>query len=297
MSMQAGFSAVLHVFAPAKINLCLHVTGQRADGYHLLDTLVGFADVGDVVTMQRGAPDMRITGVEGAQLYGENIISAVLNAFGGAQVAVHLHKNLPIASGIGGGSSDAAAAYRGLCALLGRAAAPSDMAQLLKIGADVPMCVQAQPARVQGIGEQITPLPNLAPLHAVLVNPRVHVPTPSVFKALQIKENSPTDPLPQGLSGAAELIAYLAAQRNDLQPPAISMAPVIADVLAALAKTDAALVRMSGSGATCFGIYRSAGAATAASADLLKAQPKWWVAPCTINGHADITPQVIRATT
>jgi 4-diphosphocytidyl-2-C-methyl-D-erythritol kinase len=289
--MQAGCSAVLRVFAPAKINLCLHVTGQRTDGYHLLDTLVGFADVGDVVTMQRGAPEMRVTGDEGAQLRGENIISAVLNAYGGAQVAVHLQKNLPIASGIGGGSSDAAAAYRGLCALLGRAPAPSDIAQLLAIGADVPMCVQAQPARVQGIGEQITPLPNLAPLHSVLVNPRVHVPTPSIFKALTKKENSAIEPLPQRLGDAAELIAYLAAQRNDLQHPAISMAPVIADVLSALAKTHAALVRMSGSGATCFGLYCSASAATAASAELSKAQPKWWVAPCTINGALDVRPQ------
>lgn len=295
--MRVGYSAVLRVFAPAKVNLCLHVTGQRADGYHLLDTLVGFADVGDFVTLRLGASGMHITGNEATHLTGENIILRVLAAFGAEHVAVELQKNLPIASGIGGGSSDAAATYRGLCTLLRRPPQPSDMAQLLAIGADVPMCAAALPARVQGIGEHITPIPKLATLHAVLVNPRVHVATPLIFKALIEKNNSAIAPMPHALEDAAILTNYLAAQRNDLQRPAILAAPIIADVLAALAQNGADLVRMSGSGATCFGLFADAAQAAQAAQNLRAAHSDWWIAPCKINSGADITPQVIRATT
>jgi 4-diphosphocytidyl-2-C-methyl-D-erythritol kinase len=300
---KAGCNAVLRVFAPAKINLALHVTGQRSDGYHLLDTVVGFADVGDWVTVMRGATGVRVQGPEAAALSGENIISRVLTQFGAKDVAVVLDKHLPIASGIGGGSSDAAAAYRGLCAmpegraLLGRGARAADMAQLLAIGADVPMCAAAQPALVRGIGEQITPLPNLARLHAVLVNPRVHVPTPQIFKALARKDNPALPPLPHSMADGAALTAWLGAQRNDLQPPAIVAAPVIADVLAAIAGAGAALARMSGSGATCFGLYPSAADAARAAGQIIQSQPNWWVVACQINGSVDISPQAIRATT
>ncbi len=283
---------MLRVFAPAKINLCLHVTCQRADGYHLLDTIVGFADVGDWLTLSRGgAGQVHLSGPEAGQLSGENIITQTLAAFGAQDVDVHLEKNLPVASGIGGGSSDAAAAYRGIIALQGYAAGGADAAKLLAIGADVPMCAGAIPAHVQGIGEAITPLPNLAPLHAVLVNPRQHVATPQVFRALHSKQNAALPSLPKRLDDPATLLEWLRAQRNDLQAPAIAAAPIIADVLAAIAATGAGLTRMSGSGATCFGIYHSASAAAAARADLSRAQPNWWVAPCTINGALDVQPQ------
>lgn len=289
---------MLRVFAPAKINLCLHVTGQRADGYHLLDTIVGFANVGDWLTLTRGgAGQVHLSGPEAGQLSGENIITQTLAAFGAQDVDVHLEKNLPVASGIGGGSSDAAAAYRGVIALQGRAAGGADAAKLLAIGADVPMCAGAIPAHVQGIGEAITPLPNLAMLYAVLVNPRQHVATPQVFRALHSKQNAALPSLPKRLDDAATLMDWLAAQRNDLQAPAIAAAPVIAEVLAAIAATGAGLTRMSGSGATCFGVYETASAAQAASAQICAQNPDWWIAPCQINSGVNVAPQAMRATT
>jgi 4-diphosphocytidyl-2-C-methyl-D-erythritol kinase len=291
---------MLRVFAPAKVNLCLHVTGQRADGYHLLDSLVAFADVGDWLTLRRAsAAEVQVVGPEAAALVqgGVNIISQTLARFGVQDVAVQLEKHLPVASGIGGGSADAAATYRGLCALLGRAALTQDAADLLALGADVPMCVPAKPARVQGIGERITPLPNLPALSAVLVNPRQPVSTPAVFRALPQKQNPGLAPMPPHFADAAALMAWLAQQRNDLQPPAQTIAPVITGALAALAQSGAALARMSGSGATCFGLYPSAPAAQAAAHSLRSQQPQWWIAPCTLNGPLDIAPQAIRATT
>lgn len=289
---------MLRVFAPAKINLCLHVTGQRADGYHLLDTVVGFADVGDWLTLlQGGAGRVHVSGPEAGALLGENIITQTLSAFGAQDVDVHLEKNLPVASGMGGGSSDAAAAYRGIIALQSRGVDPADAAKLLSIGADVPMCARAVPARVQGIGEVITPLAKLAPLHALLVNPRQHVATPQVFRALLRKENAPLPSLPQRLDDPALLMDWLLAQRNDLQAPAIAAAPVIADVLAAITFTGAQLVRMSGSGATCFGLYETVHAAQIAAQRLRAQYPTWWVAPCQINNGVDVAPQAMRATT
>ncbi len=289
---------MLRVFAPAKINLCLHVTGQRADGYHLLDTMVGFADVGDWLTLtQGGAGLVHLSGPEAGQLVGENIITQTLAAFGAQDIDVHLEKNLPVSSGIGGGSSDAAAAYRGIIALQGRAGDLVDAAKLLAIGADVPMCAAAIPAHVQGIGEAITPLPNLAPLHGVLVNPRQHVATPHVFHALQNKQNAALQDLPQRLDDPATLLDWLLAQRNDLQAPAIAAAPVIADVLAAIAAAGAGLTRMSGSGATCFGIFETASAAQAASAQISAEHLSWWIVPCQINNGVNVAPQAMRATT
>ncbi len=295
---RAGDSRMFRVFAPAKINLALHVTGQRGDGYHLLDTLVGFADVGDLVDIGAASqPAMHVTGPEAAGLLGENIITRLLAAFDAPPLSVTLHKVLPIASGIGGGSSDAAAAYRGMNALLRRAPTPSDAAPLLAVGADVPMCVAATPALVRGIGEVILPVPNLAPLPAVLVNPRVHVATPIVFKALNIKTNPELLPLPALLNDAGVVTKWLAQQRNDLQTPATACAPIIADVLDALSATGAALVRMSGSGATCFGLYGSAQLAQTAAAALRRSAPDWWITPCTINSGVGIAPQAIRTTT
>lgn len=290
---------MVKVFAPAKINLCLHVTGQRSDGYHLLDSIVGFADVGDWLTLRAGGPSgLEVVGSEAAALQGgPNIITRTLAEFGASYLHVTLDKRLPVASGIGGGSADAAAAYRGLNAVLGRAPAPDDAAKLLGLGADVPMCVPSIPAHVSGIGEAMTPLPDLAPLAAVLVNPRVAVATPDVFRALMQKENPPIAPLPQRLGDAATLTDWLAAQRNDLQPPAMAIAPAIAEVLAALAQSGARLWRMSGSGATCFGLYDSKAAAQRAADTLRQAQPKWWIAPCTLNGGIEVSPQEIRATT
>lgn len=281
---------MIRVFAPAKINLALHVTGQRADGYHLLDMLVAFADVGDDVTLEPAAtPSLSVTG---AALTGPNILDRVLRDFATRPYAVTLDKRLPVASGMGGGSADAAALYRGILSVQGRAADP---AELLPLGADVPICVTSQAARVRGIGDDILPLPQMAALSVLLVNPRLPLATPAVFAALTTKQNSGLAPLPDDLGDVAGLIQYLQTQRNDLQPAAIGLAPVIAEVLAEISQTGAVLARMSGSGATCFGIYPDP--PHQAAAQIRARHPDWWITTATLNGPPNIAPQAIRATT
>jgi 4-diphosphocytidyl-2-C-methyl-D-erythritol kinase len=268
---------MLAEFAAAKINLTLHVTGQRADGYHLLDSLVCFAGAGDVVSASP-APDLtlRITGAEGAALSGEpdNLVLRAARAMG-QRAALVLDKRLPPASGIGGGSADAAATLRVLARLTG--APLPDAAAVLRLGADVPVCLAGRVCRMQGVGEVLAPAPPLPPVWAVLANPRVAVPTPQVFAALTARDNPPMpDRLPDWPDAAA-LAAWLASQRNDLEPAAIAIAPAIAGTLAALAAAPGALLaRMSGSGATCFALFASAAAAQAAALGL--ARPGWWVA-------------------
>lgn len=269
-------------FAPAKVNLCLHVTGQRADGYHLLDSLVAFADLGDRLTLTP-SPVLRlsVTGplAAGVPTDGRNLALKAARLMGqGADIT--LEKHLPAAAGIGGGSSDAAAALRAMSDLTGWPLPP--LKTLLKLGADVPVCLLAKGARMRGIGEQVD-LAALPATPALLVNPRVEVPTPAVFAALTNKDNPP---LPETLPtwpDPASLIAWLKTQRNDLQAPAIEAQPVIKDVLAALAATEAGLFRMSGSGATCFGVFEDAAARDRAAAHIARAQPGWWTQPVTLS--------------
>lgn len=262
--------------ARAKINLCLHVTGQRGDGYHLLDSVVGFAEYGDVLTF---APAEHVSlsingpfadGLSGAD---DNLILKAARCFdrrSGQGAAIQLEKNLPVASGIGGGSADAAAALLGLAELWKLPLPVPD--KQLSLGADVPICVASKPLRMRGIGEQIEPL-LLDQDHAmVLVNPNVSVSTPVVFKGLTEKNNA-------AVSGHPDTgwIKWLKKQRNDLEAPAIAHTPLIADVLDALSRTKPALCRMSGSGATCFGLYDSPKAAQDAAAELSSHNPDWWV--------------------
>ena len=176
--------------ASAKLNLCLHVTGRRGDGYHLLDSLVVFADVADRVSAAPGQGlSLRVTGPEGAGLGSEpdNLVLRAARSMGVTDAALLLEKHLPVAAGIGGGSADAAAALRALARWTGRPL-PSD-AEVLRLGADVPVCLSGRPARMTGIGEGLTPLPPLPALWVVLVNPRVAVPTPQVFAALTRRDN------------------------------------------------------------------------------------------------------------
>lgn len=267
--------------APAKLNLCLHVTGRRADGYHLLDSLVVFADVGDRVTARLdSALTLRVTGPEGAALQAEpeNLVLRAAQAMGIAGAALSLDKHLPVASGIGGGSADAAACLRALGRLTGKPL-PSDDA-VLRLGADVPVCLTGRPARMSGIGEVLAPLPPLPPLWCVLVNPRQAVPTPAVFRALEHRDNAALPELPLTvLASAAAFAAWLTGQtRNDLVPPARLVAPILADVHLALEQTaDCLLARMSGSGGTHFGLFANAANAEAACSDLSARYPDWWI--------------------
>lgn len=265
--------------APAKLNLCLHVTGQRGDGYHLLDSVVAFASVGDHLSAQAADHlNLEIIGPQAALLpvSDDNLVlraARLLASDRGATLV--LDKHLPVASGIGGGSADAAAALRALARLWGLPL--PDKAALLRLGADIPVCMAGVAVRMQGIGEQLTPLPALPETHVVLVNPRMALATPPVFKALTHKNNPALSAIP-AFASSVELAQWLRLQRNDLEVPACILAPQIDTVLKAIAATNACLLsRMSGSGATCFGLYSSAAAANAAAASLHIAQPDWWI--------------------
>ncbi|MEM8848989.1 MAG: 4-(cytidine 5'-diphospho)-2-C-methyl-D-erythritol kinase [Pseudomonadota bacterium] len=252
--------------APAKINLTLHVTGRRADGYHLLDSLVAFADCGDVLTLTDG-DTLSVTGpfADGVPADETNLIRRAL-ALAAAPKAVTLEKRLPHPGGIGGGSSDAAAALR-----LAEAALTTD--QLLTLGADLPICTLARAATMRGIGEAVAPVP-MPVLHAVLIHPGAHLPTPQVFQGLARSDNPPMAPLPIS-PDPADWRSWIAGHRNDLEPPAIAAAPIVADVLATLRAAGAEVARMSGSGATCFGLWPSRVAAEAAARALTR--HGWWV--------------------
>lgn len=288
----------IEVFAPAKVNLALHVTGRRADGFHTLDSLVAFAPVGDVLRLVPAEGlSLRVSGPEAAGVPEgpQNLVLRAAALLGPGQgAAIALEKRLPAASGIGGGSSDAAAALRGLAVLRGGERLPEGLERL---GADVPMCMNPRPARTEGIGERLTPVA-LPSLPAVLVNPRVEVSTPAAFKALTVRDNPPLPEIP-AFADARACIGWLAAQRNDLQAPAVRLAPEIAAVLEGLSATEGCLLaRMSGSGATCFGLYATEAEAQAASRALARAHPGWWVAEGALGDQSvAAAPQAFKATT
>ena len=270
------------VFAPAKVNLTLHVTGRRADGYHLLDSLVMFADIGDRLTLTASAaPSLQVTGpmAEGVPAGADNLALRAAALFD-QPVAIALSKHLPMAAGLGGGSSDAAAVALGLAELTGSRDLPEGLTAL---GADIRVCLMRRAARMRGIGEEVTPLAGLPPLAAVLANPGVSLATPDVFKALESKQNPPMPRKLPPLRQPDALIRWLAAQRNDLEAPAIALAPEIGATLEALAALPGAvLARMSGSGATCFALFRSREAAREAAQRLSTERPDWWTRPVTL---------------
>jgi 4-diphosphocytidyl-2-C-methyl-D-erythritol kinase len=269
-------------FAPAKINLTLHVTGQRADGYHLLDSLVAFADVGDRITAEVADElTLRLTGPQAAALDADvdNLVLRAARLFGARRgAALVLDKVLPVASGIGGGSADAAATLQALSRLWGVSLPPA--AEILRLGADVPVCLAGRPVRMTGVGEGLHPLAHPLPAASlVLANPGIALPTPTVFAALTRRDHAPMPRDLPRLADVAELAAFLAMMRNDLEPAAVSLAPVIARVRAALSAQPGCLIsRMSGSGATCFGLFPDPLTAAAAAAALRRAEPAWWVA-------------------
>ncbi|WP_299867550.1 4-(cytidine 5'-diphospho)-2-C-methyl-D-erythritol kinase [uncultured Hoeflea sp.] len=279
--------------APAKINLALHVTGQRDDGYHLLESLVVFTTLGDVVSATPDAADgLVVEGPEASALAGEaqtdNLVARARDVLRQAALAkgkaagpvnIRLDKRLPVASGIGGGSADAAATLQLLAELWDYHPDHEAMMRLgLRLGADVPMCLAGRPLLARGIGEALTPTKLGFSLDLVIVNPRIGIATPAVFAALENSENPPLPQLPaRGFTDREALLAWLRQTRNDLQTPARGTVPAIADCLDALNDAGARLARMSGSGASCFGIFDGPQAAQEAAARLQRTRPGWFV--------------------
>lgn len=278
----------LTITAPAKINLYLHVTGRRADGYHTLESLVVFADRGDVVDV--AAADGFSFAARGpfAAAIPMNDDNLVVRAVRGlaalldraADCTVTLTKNLPVAAGVGGGSADAAAAVRGLLRLWD--VAPGDVAGLddflLALGADVPVCFAGRAAVMRGIGEEVTPLDLPRAIPALLVNPLVLCPTADVFARRAGDFSTP------GISFDGSLTGIIKSTRNDLTDAACMVAPPVATVLAELAELPGVMVaRMSGSGATCFALFETDAQARAAEGLLRAQRPGWWMTAVSLN--------------
>jgi 4-diphosphocytidyl-2-C-methyl-D-erythritol kinase len=273
--------------APAKINLALHVTGRRADGYHLLDSIAVFADIGDRIAIAPAAKlALTLSGpfAEHAPGDANDLAFRAATAFFehtglSPAVTIGVEKNIPAGAGLGGGSADAAAVLAGLnrhC----DAGVPADALKAfgLKLGADVPMCLAGRALRARGIGEIIEPLQGWPPLPLVLVWPRRTVSTAEVFKTLARRDNAPLPEPPFTPTSIQGIAAWLAGCRNDLEPAACALAPEIGAVLEALRRTKGCLLaRMSGSGSACFGLYAGSDAADAAAAKITASNPDWWV--------------------
>ncbi len=285
--------------APAKVNLTLRVLGARPDGYHEIESLVVFAAIGDALAFTPGRSlglTVRGPTAVAAGEVADNLVLKAVRALAertqGLKVGRFvLSKRLPVAAGLGGGSADAAAALR----LLARhnRMAPDDarlMAAARATGADVPVCLHSQPRLMRGIGEVLSPPWRLPGLPALLINPRVSVATRDVFAALDaapLARHHPSAMADNGWVGSSrqDLIDFVSGHGNDLEPPAISLHPAIAHALGALrALPGCRLARMSGSGATCFGLFDSSRAAAAAARALRVARPGWWIRPTVLGG-------------
>ena len=281
----------IKAIAPAKVNLTLHVTGQRDDGYHLLDSLVVFTDAGDIITASPSDTlSLTVTGpfAAGVPTDGTNLIlraAETLRRLRGVikGAAITVEKHLPNAAGLGGGSSDAATTLKLLADLWDVTPLPITAPEVAMLGADVPVCLHAPaPTRMTGIGERLAATPKLPGCALILVNPKVAVPTSTVFDGLATKQNAAMTDIPDTLD-LDGFTAWLEAQRNDLQSPAIAHAPVIQTALDRLRKIPTvAFAGMSGSGATCFGITKNMADARHAARVIQVAEMGWWVTPAEI---------------
>lgn len=280
-------NAVRAELARAKVNLALHITGQRKDGFHLLESLVAFPQIGDRIAVEPSDKlDLSIEGpfARDLQADDDNLVLKAVRGFAQTagievpQVKITLTKRLPVASGIGGGSSDAATTLRLLEDITGTYLPEDDLQRLsASLGADVPVCLEPEPQIMKGIGEDLSQGPNLPNCGILLINPRVGVETPAVFKALDKRKNPPLPKTPDTFENLSALVTYLTNCRNDLQTAAINVCPQISEVLSALASDSRiAFARMSGSGATCFGLCDPSDTRFIES-DLRQAHPDWWV--------------------
>ncbi|RZJ01550.1 MAG: 4-(cytidine 5'-diphospho)-2-C-methyl-D-erythritol kinase [Brevundimonas sp.] len=287
--------AALTALAPAKVNLFLHVGPVDEDGYHPLASLVAFADVGDEITVSPAdGLSLTVRGPFAADLGGEgdNLILRALRALGAAAgigepgLAVELNKQLPIAAGLGGGSSDAGAALKLARTMLGLELHDVALAEISKaVGADGPMCLHARAAWAEGRGDVLSFEPRLPPLYAVLINPRTPSPTGAVYRAYDLAARGQADrPPPPAAWSAGPVIDWLSGQRNDLEAPAVQETPEIGRVLAeARGLPEVRLVRMSGSGATVFAVFNTSRSADAAAEAIRHAHPDWWVSSTVLS--------------
>jgi 4-diphosphocytidyl-2-C-methyl-D-erythritol kinase len=290
--------------ARAKVNLTLKVVGRRQDGYHEIESLVTFAEVGDRLSWRPGEPAQVLArGPFAADIDAPNILEVAIGMLQQCAAnlrlgAIELEKNLPVAAGLGGGSSDAGALLRlARHTNVERAQEPFWHAVARRLGADVPVCFNDRPALIRGIGDALQPLPTagsrLPPLPAVLANPRVPLPTARVFEAVRAGPAAamPAAPLPLAMFPTPQaLFDHMGATGNDLEPPAMRLAPVIAQVKAALLEQPGCRVaQMSGSGPTCFGLFTGADRAAAAAAALRKFRPHWWVVATELEGVTGAT--------
>ena len=284
--------------ARAKVNLFLHVRGRMPDGYHVLESFAVFPEVGDFLEAEP-APgiSLSLSGPFAAGLGsgGDNLAVSAARALsdrtsGGPGAALRLAKNLPLAAGIGGGSADAGAVLRALARLWPEApgGALADIA--FALGADAPVCLASRPAMMGGVGEKLDPAPTFPGFWMVLVNPGQPLSTAEAFAGLERRDNPPGAPPPRNFTDFSHLVSWLTLQRNDLEPPARRLRPVIGKVLSALGwDGDCALARMSGSGATCFGLFKTEASALSSAERLRRAESGWWVtaAPVAAWGGGD----------
>jgi len=277
----------LREFAPAKINLFLHVGERRADGFHDLESLVVFAGTGDELSFEPAHElSLEIDGPFGVDLGldPDNLVVRAARALAAdvdrdLAAAITLIKNLPVASGIGGGSADAAAALRALARLWELPISDEELARIASgLGSDVPVCLAGKASWMEGRGERVTAADGVPGVAAVLVNPRVAVPTGPVFKALKTRRGVGAVSHEVRARDVNGLVTYLKLTSNDLQAPAIEIAPAIGEALSELSRMPGCLLwRMSGSGATCFGLFEDDDAAAMAAIALERSHPKWWV--------------------
>lgn len=289
-------SSVVTQTAPAKINLALHVTRRRDDGYHDLESLIVFADLSDDLEAVLADEDSLSISGPFAEALGTGPTNLVLRATAAFRqrwpdvapkgLAIHLVKNLPVAAGIGGGSADAAAALRLMLAMSSAPVPLTELADLAAgLGADVPACLLSRPLIARGVGEILSPLPEFPRLYITLVNPLIAVSTPDVFRRLRAHDNYSLPALPNPLTRPAQLGLWLSETRNDLEPPAVKLVPEIGILVDELAETPGCMLsRMSGSGATVFGLFGSEGQAHEAASQMRRLHPDYWVGTAPLLG-------------
>lgn len=283
---------MIRELAPAKVNLFLHVGQKRPDGYHELESLVVFASVGDELTIEDADElSLEVNGPFAPALKDEpdNLVLRAARKLAALvemepRVRIVLTKNLPVASGIGGGSSDAGATLRGLSRLWrGRANLQGLWDLAGEIGSDVPVSVLPGCWWMTGRGERFSSIAEIGTMDALLVNAGAPIATADVYGALRERTGVGQFPRPQRYSTLAELADYLGKARNDLEAPARKLCPAVGDTLDALTRTKVLFARVSGSGVTCFGLYPDAASAQMAAESILREHPNWWVAPTRLN--------------